>query len=151
MTKKIANFSRHGFNADQKTILTENGFEFSEEVIAPFFKDGQDFLEKVEGTTASVVVPSHILLEALSLNRGFNFSILCWEADSDARKRGAFAVRGLKISHIRKEACIFSDMQGVCCGRTVPQLTITTEILSANFQPTIENNFASNEAKPYGG
>jgi hypothetical protein len=151
MTKKIRNFSRHPFNADQKLILTENGFEFSDEVIAPFFTDGADFLTKVNGTTASVVVPSHILLEALSLDREFNFSILCWEADADARKRGAFAVRGLKVSHIRKEVCPFADGQGIYCGRTVPQLNITTETLSANFQPTIENNFASNEAKPYGG
>jgi hypothetical protein len=136
---KILNFSRHAFNADQKTILTESGFEFSEEVIAPFFKDGVDFLAKVDGTTASVVVPSHILLEALSLDREFNFSILTWEADANARKREAFAVRGLKISRISKTA------------KFSPALIVETETLSANFQPTMENNFASNEAKPYGG
>jgi len=139
---KINNFSRHAFNADQKQILTENGFKFSDEVLAPFFVDGADFLQKVDGTLASVVVPSHILLEALSLDREFNFSILCWEADADARKRGAFAARGLKISRIAR-------FQNLVVGGT--DLVITTSSLSANFQPTIENNFASNEAKPYGG
>lgn len=139
MTKEIANFSRHGFNADQKAILTNNGFDFSEEVLSPFFKSGEDFLSQVDGTTASVVVPSHILLEALSLDREFSFSILTWEADADARKRGAFAVRGLKISRISKT------------NKFSPALIVETETLSANFQPTIENNFATNEAKIYGG
>ena len=142
MATRVLNFSRHPFNADQKQILSENGFEFSDDVLAPFFTDGADFLTKVDGTTASVVVPSYILLEVLSLDRGFSFSILTWEADADARKRGAFAVRGLKISHISK---------GINFDTQQPELTIKTETLSENFQPTIENNFASNEAKPYGG
>jgi hypothetical protein len=67
---------------------------------------------------------------------------LTWEADADARKRGAFAVRGLKISHVSK---------GINFDTQYPELTIKTETLSANFQPTIENNFATNEAKIYGG
>jgi len=142
MATRVLNFSRHPFNADQKQILSENGFEFSDDVLAPFFTDGADFLTKVDGTTASVVVPSYILLEALSLDREFNFSILTWEADAEARKRGAFAVRGLKISNISK---------GINFDTQQPELTIKTETLSENFQPTIENNFASNEAKVYGG
>ena len=155
MATRVLNFSRHPFNADQKQILSGNGFEFSDDVLAPFFTDGADFLTKVDGTTASVVVPSYILLEALSLDREFNFSILTWEADAEARKRGAFAVRGLKISNISNtwanNPCSTCDGVGIYCYLERPTLNITTKTLSANFQPTIENNFASNEAKVYGG
>jgi hypothetical protein len=142
---KILNFSRHPFNADQKTILKENGFDFSDEVLAPFFKDGQDFLTQVDGTTASVVVPSHILLEAISEPKNseiFSFSILSWEADAEARKRGNFAVRGLKKTRITR----FKNTE-----RGGTDLVIFTKTLSANFKPTEENSFSTGEAKPYGG
>lgn len=130
----VKNFSRHPFNTDQKALLTEAGYEFNDEIIAPFFRDAKDFVKQTTGEisqTISVVAPMNILLEVLASeeNQNYNATLLVWRADEIARKRGRFATRGLQLFHILHRKIIL--------------------LASYDAIPTVENDFKTGEEFPY--
>lgn len=129
----VHNFSRHDFNGDQVVALKQ---VFGEGVAlgqpeAPFFKDVNDLVAKVSGEVASLVVPWDLLMEAIAGQMfAAGTTLIAWRADEAARKRGAFAAKGVTVYDLRVGGAWAKSAQ-------------------ADISPTEEVNFQTGEVAPY--
>ena len=138
---KVQNFSRHDLNKDQKEAVLAlfPDAEFGEP-LKPLFRDEAHLRERLDGQVSVAVVPGPMLLglwadRDAALSEGT--TIIIFEADQAARKRGRFAARGIRVF----------KWQWVDPGvfMVAPRLTHSVEIV-----PTVENNFSDGKAFPYG-
>jgi hypothetical protein len=137
MKMKIQNFSRHELNTDQKeAILDAFPRATFGPALAPFFKDASDLASKINGKTSVAVIPGALLLDTIAGQMiASGTSILVFDLDQAARKRGRFAARGLKV---------FEFVVGVPSG--IVQLHRTWH---KTIVPTIENSFSDGEEFVY--
>ena len=129
----VQNVSRHNLNRDQIALVTEWVGSGEFEVTPPqkpFFTSAGDVVGRLSGKVSVAVVPMALLLEAIwDLEPGT--TILTFEADQAARKRGRFAASGMSV--------FVWDEHG-------PQLTWRRA-----YSPTVEQDFRTGEVFPYAG
>lgn len=110
MDIKVRNISRHPLNIEQKNVLVARFCSFVRigEPENIFFNTPEDFRNLVEGTTPgdvlAAVVPTHILLSALSQPLPVpEIRLLTWHAHPEARQQGGFGLAGYSLFNIKAD------------------------------------------------